>query len=97
MWIENTGVAPIYWPYKLALRLKQEQGEEVFPASPDIREWLPGDAWIEEKVQVPKKFGKGGAMLYAGLAHPATLEPKVLFANEGVKDGWLPLGKVSIE
>ena len=97
-WIENTGAAPIYREYRLALRVEGDGGEVVVPASPDLRAWLPGDAWIEEDVQLPEDLGRGEAMLSAGIVHPETLAPAVRFAVEETDgEGWVPLGTVSVE
>ncbi len=98
MWVENTGAAPIYRDYKLALRIKGDAGEAVIPTSPDLRTWLPGDAWIEEEVRIPETLGGGGAMLSAGIVAPETNEPKVRFAVEETDgEGWVPLGAVAVE
>jgi hypothetical protein len=98
MWIENTGVAPVYREYKLAVKIKCAGGEHIHVLKADARKWLPGDAWIEDKAKVPNDFAKGDAMLYAGLVHPQTLKPAVRFANEGTEaDGWMPLDTITIE
>lgn len=98
MWIENTGIAPVYRDYKLALRIKQDQGETVLPLDADVRTWLPGDAWIEDLLRLPESLGTGDTMLYAGLVDPEKLEPQVHFAvEEAEEDGWVPLGIVKIE
>ncbi len=104
MWIENTGIAPIYRDYRLALRLKQEpptppgRGETVLLVPADVRAWLPGDAWIEEALPVPADLSSGEAMLYAGLVEEETEQPRVRFAvEETEEDGWVPLGTVTIE
>ena len=96
-WIENTGTAPIYRDYRLALRLVQDQAEVVLPLPVDIRTWLPGDAWIEETLPVPADLGTGDARLYASLVDPQTRQPRLRFAvEESDAEGWVPVGKVSI-
>ena len=43
-WIENTGVAPLYRKYDLALRLRQGDREEIVTLpEQDVHTWLPGD------------------------------------------------------
>ncbi len=98
MWIENTGIAPVYRDYILALRIKQNRTEVVLPLDADVRTWLPGDAWIEDLLRLPESLGTGEAMLYAGLVDPEELEPQVHFAvEEAEEDGWVPLGVVKVE
>jgi len=97
MWIENTGIAPIYRAYRLALRIRQDRGEAVVLSPVDPRTWLPGDAWIEEKASVPASLSAGDAMLFAGLVDVETLQPRVHFAVEEEEDGWVPLGTVTVE
>lgn len=95
LWIENTGVAPVYRRYRLAFRFSSGKREAAVPVAADPRKWLPGDIVLDERVRIPKTMGRGTIGIAAGLVHPATLEPAVKFANEGVRpDGWLPLGRV---
>ena len=97
MWIENTGVAPIYREYELALRVQTETGAAVLTTGIDPRNWSPGDAWIEEQVTIPESIGSGSARLSAGLVNPETRAPRVRFAvDETEEDGWTPLGTLTI-
>jgi hypothetical protein len=96
-WIENVGVAPIYHPCDFAVKLTQGNREHVHRSPVDIRKWLPGDAWIEEQIDVPKEFQTGSVMLHAGLVDRKTNEAKARFAVEGAdEDGWVPLDSVEI-
>lgn len=96
-WIENTGVAPVYRPYSLALRMRTGRRERVAVVTRDIRSWLPGDIWIEKRIKVPAALGRGPVMLSAGLVDPQTLAPKLKFANDGIgAGGWLPLAHLSV-
>jgi len=98
IWIENTGVAPVYHDYVPVLRLQRGDGEAfiVLPSHP--REWLPGDAIIEEELPVPEGIGPGEALLSMGLVHPVTKKPAVRFAvQETDEEGWVPLGPVTVE
>ena len=97
MWIENTGIAPIYRQYELALRIRSEAGEVVLPTGMDPRKWPPGDAWIEEQVVVPDSIGVGSAQLSAGLVDIETRASRVQFAvEETEEEGWVPLGNLMI-
>jgi len=96
-WIENVGVAPIYHPYHFALRLSQHGRHYVYRSPSNVLEWLPGDAWLEEKFPLPDWIGTGRVEISAALVHPETGQARVRFANEGLaEDGWLPLASVEI-
>ena len=97
-WIENVGVAPIYRRYDLALRLRQGDREEAIRL-PDvnIRTWLPGDVWMDRRVQIPAGFEPGAAELSVGLVDPATAQVRVRFASGDIAgDGWLRLGAIEL-
>jgi len=97
MWIENTGVAPIYREYHLALRVQSDLGEAILGTGVDAQSWQPGDAWIEEQVQVPESIGSGSARLSAALVDVETRAPRVQFAvDETEEDGWTALGALTI-
>ncbi|MFC1525697.1 DUF4832 domain-containing protein [Candidatus Latescibacterota bacterium] len=96
MWIENTGVAPIYRPYQLALRVQAGEADLVLPLGVDAQDWQPGDAWIEKALRLPDSL-TGTARLAVGLVHPDTQEPRVRFAVEETDDqGWVPVGETEI-
>lgn len=97
-WIENTGVAPLYRPYRLALRMRHGEAIHLHPfVTADIRKWLPGDAWVEEEVAVPPDFPAGMAELALGIVDPSSLTPRVSFANRNhYADRWLRLGDINL-
>jgi hypothetical protein len=91
-WIENVGIAPIYRPYTFALRLTQGNQSYIFESSANILEWLPGDAFVHEKVSIPDCFEPGQIMIHASLIDPATGLPRVRFAvEESDEEGWVAL------
>ncbi len=98
-WIENTGVAPIYRPYRFALRFRQKDAEEIVPlADVDVRTWLPGDATIEQQVRLPQWIKPGYVRLAAGLIDPRTQQARVSFAcREEFGDRWLSLAGFEVE
>jgi len=82
-WIENVGVAPIYYRYDFALRMRQGSCEFIIPLKHvDIRKWLPGDVWLDEQVQLPAGIKAGWVDLSCGLIDPDTQEAKIYFANK---------------
>ncbi len=96
-WIENVGVAPIYRRYDFALRLSQGSRIHVYRSPANVRTWLPGDAWLQERVTVPTEFEPGPLTVSAGFVHPGTREPRISFASEGADaDGWLVLDRIEV-
>ena len=96
-WIENTGVAPVAWPYRLAFRLRRGRRTLVLVSEADARGWLPGDAIVEDRLAIPRTLPAGRYDLAAGLVVPGETVSKVSFANRGVgADRWLALGEVRV-
>jgi hypothetical protein len=97
MWIENIGVARIYLRYRLAFRLRQDDKSEIIVSAAQPETWLPGDAWLEEKLPLPASLAKGTVDVDVGIVDADTLVPKVRFANEGAHDdGWLPMTTLEV-
>jgi len=94
-WIENTGVAPIYVHYDLAIRLRQDQTEEIITLNHiDITKWLPGDVWLDENIDIPKTFQPGPLEVSIAIIDK-NKTPAVRFAvNETFKDYWLSFGEI---
>lgn len=96
-WWENKGVAPVYRPYTLALRLRNAGRTVVLPTAAEVRKWLPGDSVYEDAVFVPADLPPGDYEVGVALLDPATRVPKVKLAIEGRQpDGWYGLGKVEV-
>jgi len=98
VWIENIGIAPIYRKYDFAVRLRQDQNEEIIIFdNQDIRNWLPGDIWLEKEILCPKHFRTGSVEISAGLIDSKTKEAKVSFAvKERFCNRWALLGTSEI-
>ncbi len=93
-YVDNVGVAPIYRPYKLALRFSQGRKSKVVPMKVDIRKWMPGHNWFTERVTFPRGFRKGEVKVAAAIV-TARNEPRVKFAVEEIgSDGWHPLSSM---
>ena len=94
---ENVGVAPIYKDYQLAVRLRNAEKTLILPVSADIREWLPGAIWCEEKLYIPYDMPLGKYQLEVAIVAPASFEPRVKLAIEGVTDdGWYAMGDINV-
>ena len=92
VYLDNVGVAPIYRPYRLALRFQQKDVAVIVPFDQDIRKWLPGLTWFRERVRVPEALRPGVAKVDMAIVDPKTTAPVVRFAvKEGLPDGWVPL------
>lgn len=94
--IDNVGSAPIYRPYRLALRFRQRGRNVVVPLKHDIRGWLPGHRWFAEKVALPRGLKPGEAKVDLAIIG-ANGRPRVWFAIEGeTVDGWHALTSIDI-
>lgn len=94
--IDNKGVAPIYRPYRFALRFSQGRRSVVVPFKQDIRRWLPDYSSFRESFVVPRGLKKGEAKILCGIIDDRD-EPVVRMAIKAVdSDGWHPLTSVDI-
>jgi len=93
LWLENTGVAPIYRElYALAFRFTRGRRKVIVHSKQDLRNWLPGDTWISETLTLPAGFENRKAVVEVALVRKETDLPAVKFAVEGIKaDGWYRL------
>jgi hypothetical protein len=93
MWWLNSGVAPIYSEYWLALRIDQS----ILRVPVDVRNWLPGDAVFDGSLFVPEGVKPGAHRLQMALLSPRTGQPAIRLANAGRQpDGWYDLGTIEI-
>lgn len=84
----NQGVAPFYFPWKLAFAWIDAKGQVVSQtvADADVRKWLPGP--ISAGCELPA--GPKGARLAVGILDPASGRPAVAFANQAPSvKGWM--------
>ena len=97
MTFENTGVAPPYRDYVVALRLAGGAEPVVVQASAKPREWLPGRHEVRETLVLPGPLGVGTYGLWVALLDPARRRPAVRLANRGRdRDGWYAVGTVRV-
>lgn len=95
--IDNMGCAPIYRNYALALRFRQGQKSKIVRLKTDIRTWMPGHTYFEEKIVVPRGLSKGEAKVDMVIVDDKN-KPRVWFAIKGERtaDGWHPLTSMDI-
>ena len=85
-WIENRGVAPIYYPLPFTLYLKNEGNELRIPTNIDVRKWLPGDTIEKIVLKIPEDLTSGKYGLYCELGGEGY--PYVQFAMQTKREGW---------
>lgn len=97
MWWQNTGVAPVYRPYELALELRSAAGAHRQVLNADVRKWLPGDAVWEGLVPLDAELKPGTYEVRVALLDPRTGAPAIQLANEGRQaDGWYRVSEIRI-
>lgn len=98
LWVENSGVAPIYHEIPLYVRLKNEAHTVTVQTDVKIRSWMPGDTVDDFEVTLPTDLPVGTYEVQIGIGrdeYPAC--PAVLFATEAKQDGhFFCVGNVEI-
>ncbi len=98
MWWLNDGIAPIYYPYTLAVQLYSPQASAIIRTTADLRQWLPGDSVFENGLYVPDTLAPGKYRFRVGLLDPETGLPAIRLAIQGRQpDGWYDLGDIVVE
>lgn len=96
VFVDNIGCAPIYRPYKYAYRFRQGKKSYITTSKQDIRTWMPGNNWFEDKITIPKQLKKGEALMDIGIID-ADENPVVWFAIKGKPvDGWHQMAHMDI-
>jgi len=94
---ENTGCAPIYRKYDLALQLMSAAAALTMKTNADITKWLPGDTFVDGGVFVPSDLPTGKYDLRVAMLDRLSGLPKIQFANKGrAADGWYDLGSIEV-
>ena len=94
--IDNVGCAPIYRPYRLALRFRQRGQRVIVPLRADIRQWMPGHTWFEETISLPRRLAHGEAKIDLAIIDDKD-QPRVWFAIDAkTEDGWHPLTSLDV-
>lgn len=96
-WWENTGVAPCYKKFVLAIRLINNQRTEVFLTDADINSWLPGDNIFDDGFYIPANMPQGNYEIQVGIVDRQSHQPKVKLAIDCEdSEGWYTLGSIDI-
>ncbi|MFB3893699.1 MAG: DUF4832 domain-containing protein [Phycisphaerae bacterium] len=94
--IDNKGVAPIYRPYRFALRFSQGKTHRVVRLKEDIRSWMPDLTSFAESFTFPAGLTRGEAKVSCGIVN-AKDQPVVRLAIKATDaDGWHPLTSVDV-
>nr|MBA4167000.1 DUF4832 domain-containing protein [Chitinophagaceae bacterium] len=94
---ENKGVAPVYNPYYLSVRLSRNGKTFNIITDTDVRKWYPGTSMVNTSVHLPAKMETGKYKVEVGLVKPGTAEAAINLANEGRStDGWYGAGEIEI-
>src|ERR1700722_9872170 len=96
MWWVNSGVAPVYRPYLLALSLDSAADQAVVDVPADVRQWLPGDTVVEQAIDLPQ-LKSGTYRLRVALLDRLTRKPAIRLGIAGRTDnGWYDLGAIAV-
>jgi hypothetical protein len=96
---ENLGIAPPYRDHRIALRLKNENGETqaVTITETSIQGWLPGEKEVSVNYLIPADLPAGNYELEMGLVFHSSIDHVIPIANKGkTTDGWHALGSVKV-
>ncbi len=97
MWWQNTGIAPVYRDYQLAVEFRSDSASarNILPA--DLQKWLPGDAVWEGPVPVDARLRPGRYQVRVAMLDPRTGEPAIQLAMSGKQaDGWYAVSELEI-
>ena len=94
--IDNKGIAPIYRPYRLAIRLRQGKKQWILPFKADIRKWMPDFNAFTEAIQIPNQVKKGYVELDCAIIDDND-QPAIKMAHQECrKDQWYPVTHMEI-
>ncbi len=96
---ENVGVAPCYYAYPLAVRLRNTASGETWEmrTDVDIRTWLPGEVSISPVLTVPAGVPAGEYAFELALLDPYYGTPRIKLAVDGeTGDGWYGWSTIAV-
>ncbi len=94
--IDNKGLAPIYRPYRFALRFVQDGFSSIVPFRQDIRKWLPDYTCFQEPVTLPSRLRAGPVRVDCGILDAAGQPVVKLSIRSVVDNGWHPITYVNV-
>jgi hypothetical protein len=78
--------------------LQSGNREAVLRVPADIKQWLPGDAVVDDSLYIPGDLAAGTYRFRVALLDPRTGKPAIRLAIEGRQpDGWYDLGSIVVE
>lgn len=83
--IKNVGVAPIYKPFSLKIKLKSDEDEYIFDVQADVRKWLPGEHKESIHIELPADIKPGKYSIEAGII--SDIFPVIYLATDAERDG----------
>lgn len=88
---ENTGLAPLYADWPIALELRDNSGEIVWSgrANASFSQWGPGRHRVRLSLPGTETLPKGSYSLWVGIVDPLTESPGVALQMETDQDGAL--------
>ncbi len=96
---ENVGVAPCYYAYPLAVRMRNATSGESWEMRTDVdlRTWLPGEVSIEPLLTVPDDIPTGEYAIELALLDPHYGTPRIKLAVDGAtEDGWYGWSTITV-
>lgn len=94
--MDNKGVAPIYRPYRFALRFSQGRAHHIVKLACDICKWLPDLSFVAESVAFPAGLVRGEARVSCSIVDMND-RPVVRLAIRAIDaDGWHPLTSIDV-
>ncbi|MEX5281372.1 DUF4832 domain-containing protein [Nitrospira tepida] len=97
---ENVGVAPVYRPWPLAYRLRNESEQVMaqWTSGADLKRWLPGEPYlVEETPAIPPDVPAGVYHIDVAVLDEAGRLPLVDLAIAGRRaDRWYPISRVMV-
>jgi len=94
--IDNKGVAPIYRPYRFALRFSQGDRHYVVALKQDIRTWMPDLTFFREKFVFPAELKLGEVKVSCSIVNDRNTPVVKLAIKPLDADGWHPLTSMDV-
>ena len=94
--VENQGVAPIYRPIPLNVKLESENGAYTFDSGIDIRKWLPGAYTEKITVTLPQDIAPGKYTVKIGM-HNDNIPVIYLRTDAEREEAYYTVGKIEVK